>query len=125
MRAVSLKRQKLNREVGPWRQNLRERVGRCEMCLRPKSPENLDVHELVPGSSRSKALDKVFAVLCVCRPCHNDIERLTIPNQLAYLYISRPTDFELPLYYELIGRRWPDWDDVYRFVRVITQPHRP
>ena len=122
MRRVSLKRQKLNRDVAPWRDNLRRHVGRCEVCLKSKSPENIDVHELVPGYVRSKALDKCYAVLCACRTCHNKLEAMTIPNQLAYLYIARPSDFELPLYYELIGRNWPDWDEVYKFVRQITQP---
>lgn len=119
MRNVSKKRQRLNRSVAEHRQALRQRVARCEVCLDPAAPEWLDVHELVPGSSRAKALDKDFALLCATRRCHDYLETLTIPNQLAYLYIARPSDFDLEKYYALIGRRWPDWDEVSGYVTQI------
>ena len=119
MRHTSLKRRRLNDSVKEYRQSLREMVGRCEVCLRPAAPEWLDVHELVPGSSRAKALDKEFALLCVHRLCHDYLETLTIPNQLAYLYIARASSFDLEKYHALIGRCWPSWDEVSGYVSKI------
>jgi hypothetical protein len=105
----------------PAREALKTRVQRCEFCLKPAAPEWLDCHELVPGNHRTKALDQDYALLCVTRLCHGKIEQLTIPNQLAYLYLARPSDFDLEKYYKLIGRRWPDWDEVSFFVTAIIE----
>jgi hypothetical protein len=113
MRRVSKTRAKRNREVKQWREDLRREVGRCEKCLKPAA--NLDVHELVPGNCRALALDKRFAVLCLHRLCHNALEAMTIPRQLAYLLRARPEDFQMEQYWELIGRRWPDIEDIQVF----------
>ncbi len=107
-------------EAEPVRAALRQR-GVCEVCLQPASPENLDVHELVPGCCRQLALDQRYATLCATRLCHSYIETLTIPNQLAYLHIARPSDFDLEKYYSLTKRRWPDWDEVSAWVGRIKE----
>ena len=121
MRRVSKKRRKLNDSVANWRDSFRKRVGRCEKCLKKADPDVLDVHELVPGSSRAKALDKPFAVLALHRGCHNYIETLTIPHQLAYLMRARPNDYRPDLYYALIGRNWPDTEHVIYFLKRLKE----
>lgn len=114
MRRVSKKRAALNRAVKVWRENIRREVGRCEFCLSPAHWKTLDVHELVVGCHRAKALDKRFAVLCVHRDCHNTLEAMTIPWQMAYLLWARPQDFDMPAYHKLTGRVWPDEGDIRR-----------
>ena len=105
----------------PARERLTMRVQRCEYCLQPAAPENLDCHELVPGDSRTKAIDQEYALLCVTRLCHAKIEQLTIPNQLAYLYLADSPRFDLSAFHKLIGRNWPSWDEVSFFVTAIIE----
>jgi hypothetical protein len=117
MRRVSKTRQKRNQQVKQWREDLRKEIGRCEKCLKPAA--HLDVHELVPGNCRALALDKRFAVLCLHRLCHNALEAMTIPRQLAYLLRARPEDFDLPAYHQLISRHWPYEEEVLAFYEEL------
>jgi hypothetical protein len=117
MRRVSKTRAKRNKEVKQWREDLRKEVGRCEKCLKPAA--NLDVHELVPGNCRALALDKRYAVLCLHRLCHNALEAMTIPRQLAHLLRARPEDFDLAAYHQLISRHWPYEEDVLAFYEEL------
>lgn len=119
MKRVSNKRRHLISSVAPFREAFRRRVGRCEKCLESASPDNLDLHELVPGYVRSQALDKPYALLALHRLCHWEIEALTIPHQLAYLMRSRPNDFNPEMYWKLIGRRWPDVEHVLYFLERL------
>lgn len=119
MRRVSKKRRSLMSQVGPWREQFRERVGRCEKCLKSCPAASLDVHELVPGYVRAKALDKPYAVLALHRHCHTEIEALTIPHQMAYLIRARSKDFNLELYWKLLGRRWPDMEHILYFLEKL------
>jgi hypothetical protein len=119
MRRVSKKRQALNSQVVHWREQFRESVGRCEKCLTPCSPENLDVHELVPGYVRAKSLDKRYAVMAVHRHCHTELEAMTIPHQMAYMIRARSKDFDLGAYWKLIGRRWPDMEHILYFLEKL------
>lgn len=103
MRPVSKKRQKLMREVKPIRDGLRAEVGCCEICGSTKGP--LDVHEICRGVHRQAALDKPFALLIVCRSCHDEklsqASEYPESRQLACLAKSRPLTFNLQSYLEL------------------------
>lgn len=112
MRHWSKKRQQRWREVEAWRSRFKEEHPRCEFCLKPLGEG--DLHELVPGSSRQKALDQPYAVLHVHRQCHRILEMLTIPNQLAYLLRADPGRFDLEAYHRLIGRRWPEMAEIIK-----------
>ena len=120
MKKISRKRADLLRSVEPFRRALRIRVSRCEFCLKTANPHSLDVHELVPGYLRALALDKVYATLCVTRLCHQQIERLTIPNQMAYLLRSRPESFNIELYWKLMRRQWPSMEEILYFLAKIS-----
>ncbi len=120
MRRISEKRLLLLKEVSQFRASLRRDVGRCELCLKPARPDSLDVHELVPGYLRAQALDKSFATMCLHRHCHNIIEMLTIPNQLAYFLRARPESFNIDLYWKLMARKWPSMDQVLHFLDEIN-----
>jgi len=68
----------------------------------------LSVHEIARGTHRSKALDKRYAVLVVCWHCHenridNGKEQWPEARQLAVLKRSRPADFNLAAYNQLVG----------------------
>ena len=119
MRRVSKRRLARNQEVAEWRQALRVRVGRCELCLKPVKPELADVHELVVGCCRALALDKDYATLVLHRACHIRMEAYPIARQMAYLYLHRPQDWDLEAYYTLTKRRWPDMEDVLKWVRKL------
>ena len=119
MRRVSNRRQKLLSEVGPWRQAFKKKIGRCEKCLKPAKPEQLDCHEVVTGNVRAKALDKKYAVMCVHRYCHNELEQLTIPHQLGYFIRARAEDCDLEALWRLMGRRWPDMEHILYFLEKL------
>ena len=109
MRRVSKKRQALMRKVKPMRDALRKEVGHCEICGTTRG--TLDVHEIARGVHRESALDKRFALLVVCRSCHDgklsSAEEYPEARQLAILARSRPVDFSLSSYIELTSPKAP------------------
>lgn len=123
MRRISAKRRALYERVRDFRDDFRWRVGRCEVCLKKAGPSVLDIHEVVDGSNRSKALDKRYAILACHRRCHEYLETITIPHQLAYLMRARPQDFQPEKYYALIGRNWPDVSHVIWFLERLDGEH--
>lgn len=110
MRCVSKKTAARNAECRDFRRNLVREVGRCELCDDPrrrKRKGDLCVHEIARGCHRSKALDKRFAVLVLCPRCHmqriHGNETWPETRQLAILRKSRPCDYDLAAYNELVG----------------------
>lgn len=102
MRRVSERRRKRNREAKPVRDELRK-LGHCEICGTTRG--KLDVHEICRGVHRDAALDKRYALLLVCRRCHEDklssAKEWPEARQLAILAESRPCQFDLAAYLEL------------------------
>lgn len=98
-------------QAGPWREALRERVGRCEWCGRHN--HGLAVHEVLRGSGlRQKAMDKPYAVLVLCNDCHELMSGRDWAEQLAILRRSRPADYRLSDFHALAARVKPDHADV-------------
>jgi hypothetical protein len=96
------------REAKPIRDGLRASVGRCELC--GKRRVGLDVHEIARGTHRQKALDKPFALLVVCRVCHeklDDTKAWPEARQLAVLKRRRPGDFNLAAYLSMTSPQAP------------------
>jgi hypothetical protein len=129
MRRVSLRRQKLNREVADFRLKLRQDVGRCEHCLKSKAPEFLDCDEIARGSSRAKALNEPCAIPCVCRPCHAIVQPWSRAKRLALLYLARSHDYSLSRFWLITDRRFPEQEDVDREIENLlelrTHPTQP
>jgi hypothetical protein len=97
---------KRERAARPFRLALIEEVGRCECCGKRKPAEMLAVHEIACGSGlRQKALDKRFAVLVLCNPCHAVVQIESKAKQLARLYLSRAADYSLESFWTLRNRR--------------------
>ena len=100
-------------EAKPVRDNLRESVGCCEVCDRPSLSDwtmPFDVHEISRGVHRQKSLDKLFALLVVCRLCHGslgDAGQWPEARQLALLAERRLHDWDLVAYLELTSPRAP------------------
>jgi len=70
----------------------------------------LDVHEIARGVHRQKALDKLYALLVVCRWCHEplgDARQWSEPKQLALLAQRRLYDWDLEAYLMLTSPRAP------------------
>lgn len=108
MRRMSKKAQKRYREAKPVRDQLRQDVGRCEVCYMFRSV--LDVHEICRGPNRQKALDQRYALLLVCRLCHEELGSAAEwpeAKQLALLANRRLYDWDLRAYLELTNPRAP------------------
>jgi 5-methylcytosine-specific restriction endonuclease McrA len=69
MKPVSNKRQSRNREAKPIRDKFAADHPNCMVCGRPAD----DTHEIARGPARRKAQDKPFALLRLCRECHDDV----------------------------------------------------
>lgn len=127
MRRTFLRRQKLNREVAAFRQGLKARVGRCEVCLKPRDPEYLACHEIFRGKGRKGSLDKAFGILVVClepnwaknRDCHAHIQNWSEVRQLALLYTVRGTDFNLEKYNFMVNPLAPKRIEVHEVMREV------
>jgi len=65
------------------------------------------IHEIARGIHRENALMAPYAILALCTTCHNHEihgkEEWPIPKQLAALLRSRPDDYDLGRFNELIG----------------------
>lgn len=113
MRKMSKKTRARFLEAKPVRDSLRESVGRCEVCDRAYftgSVVPLDVHEICRGVHRQKALDKPFALLVVCRWCHEHLGSAKLwseEKQLALLAERRLQDWDLEAYLQLTSPRAP------------------
>ena len=118
MRHTSTKRRHRQDEAAPVREELIARVGRCEFCGDDKSA--LCVHEVLRGSHRQKALDQLYAVLCLCWPCHELMGGRPLAEQLAILRRSRREDYDLQAFHALAGRNYPDEADVRMWLKRIT-----
>lgn len=106
MKPISDKARKLYHDAKPIRDGLRESVARCEACGR--SGCTLDVHEICRGRHRQRALGSLFALLLVCRTCHDELgsaAKWPEARQLALLAESRLYDWDLPRYLRLTNPR--------------------
>jgi hypothetical protein len=108
MKQMSDKARKRWLEAKPIRDALRSEAGRCEIT---GAAGVLDVHEICRGVHRSKALDKRFALLVVCRFAHEELgsaAKWPEARQLAVLAERRLFDFDLVAYLNLTNPRAPN-----------------
>lgn len=95
LKPVSAKRRKLMAEVKPFRDKYLASKFLCEACLKKRSQE---VHEICRGPHREKALDKEYAVLALCRTCHEAMGshcEWPVSKQLALKVLRSPAMFGL------------------------------
>jgi len=107
MKRMSDKTRKRYLECKPLRDSLRASVGKCEAC---GSNYILDVHEISRGVHRQKSLDKLFALLVLCRNCHTHFGSASLwpeARQLALLAEKRLHDWDLEAYLQLTNPRAP------------------
>ena len=114
MRSRSKKTAAREDECRDFRVAFRKEVGHCEICghdpTRVKYGQIawvIHIHEISRGALRLKSLDKRFAILAVCWRCHEELgNRTEWPDarQLAVLRRSRPEDFSLEKFNQLVGR---------------------
>lgn len=108
MRQMSAKRRERYFEAKPVRDALRAEVAECEVCGNDRV--SFDVHEICRGVHRQKALDKRYALLLVCRSCHEELGyagEWPEERQLALLAERRPLDFDLVAYLNLTNPNAP------------------
>lgn len=116
MKRFSSRRRARLTEVAPFREAFKLEIGRCERCSKRR---HLDVHEIARGIHRQAALDKRYALLCLCRTCHDHVGVWGRAKQLAVLYVRRPYDFDLSAFHALTGRVFPDLGDVMEWVEPL------
>jgi len=120
MRPVSKKRQELMKQVKPIRDALRA-LGRCEICGTTRG--QFDVHEICRGVHRAAALGRPFALLLVCRKCHEDklsqASEYPEARQLACLAKSRPLDFSLSGYLALTSPNAPRRIEIHEVLKWL------
>lgn len=133
MKRVSAKRRRREAEAKPFRDALKARVGRCEVCLSPRMVDDLAGHEIHNGyAGRQVSLDKAFGVLIVCREpnyrkqcdCHATVQNESEARQLARLYTVRPSDFDLPAFNAMVNPRASNritLSEVMAEVRKLTE----
>lgn len=112
MKSLSPLRSRLNASVADFRRSMKERIGRCDHCCKPKAPEYLDLDEIARGCTRARALTEPCNLLCVCRPCHGIVQPWTRAKRLALLYLVRSEAYDLDRFYEITKRRFPDQESV-------------
>jgi hypothetical protein len=112
IRRISPKRRKLNAAVKPWRDALKESVGRCDHCRKLKAPEYLDCDEISRGCTRGISLTAAYAILVVCRPCHSIVQPWSRAKRLALLYLARGENYDLSAFHQLTARCFPDQCEV-------------
>ncbi len=116
------KRAAIDRLADKWRKGQINAVGRCEWCGRPKKPNELTVHEICGGCDRWRSQDKAYASLVVCRQagsCHQAVQIMSKPRQLAILHIRRLGDFDLVAYNEIPNRQ-VCWKDVMEEIEKLS-----
>lgn len=106
LRRKSLKRQRLERQVKPDRDDFRASGDYCEACGEVR--QDLCVHEICKGIHREKALKHRGCQLRVCEKCNlfalNDYSKWPLERQLARVLVNRPEDFDLDLVNAVRGR---------------------
>ena len=86
----------------------------CEWCAAEKATEE---HHIAQGVDRKAAGHNPSCVIYLCHECHTKIQgiRDTRMIGLAILGTRRPCDFNLPEFYRVTKRNWPDSRDVKRW----------
>lgn len=111
----------LLRAISPFREALQKEIGRCELCLRGKPA----LHELTQGYGRRvQALAERGLILGLCWKCHHRVHSMGLRGKLlclALLKIRRPADYNLGLFWEVNGRRWPDAEEVAEFEKQVIK----
>jgi len=114
MRRMSKTTAAQEKECREVREQLRQETGHCEICGHDSTRVKwgqvawaIHIHEIARGALRQRSLDKRFALLVVCFPCHEELgSRKEWPDarQLAVLKRQRPEDYDLRAFNRLIGR---------------------
>lgn len=113
------------REAWQFRYDLCAEVGRCERCMRRKRVNEIACHEICSGNGlRQRALDKGYAILVLCQPCHDKTQIEKKPRQLARLYLAAQDRFDLLAYNLLVNPKAPkaiELDEVLAEVDLILE----
>jgi hypothetical protein len=99
-------------------------VHACEWCcFGPPS----DPHHVAQGSNKHNAVGDVRLILLLCRPCHDEIHRLSAANRaigLALLRLSGRLQ-DLQVFYDATGRNaFPPEREVRLWERRLTRSGR-
>lgn len=90
MRQRSQKRQQLNEEVNPLRDEYRSMFPQCQWCQAMAT----DLHEISRGPARGSSLAIRAALLHLCRECHKCMDWLPVVAQLAIKRLADPQGYD-------------------------------
>lgn len=103
----------------PFREAFRKELERCELCRRG-SPQ---LHEIAQGyGKRVKALGDRSLIVGLCSGCHRRVHSMGLKGKvlcLALLLLRRPQDFNLPNFWSVNGRVWPDPEEVWEVSKTL------
>lgn len=120
MKAVSAKQRVRIRNAKTIRHHLIRTSGGCMICRHgPDNPwrsrlarfSQLACHEIARGPSRTRALDKPYAILVVCGYCHDRLDDTYLwpqARQLAVLQRVAPQYYDLGAFNHLVNPRAPN-----------------
>ena len=103
MRKVSRKRATINRQAETARKRFKEELKFC--CLCGWAMPAIDVHEIVGGGARVKAIQTRAAWLLVCRLCHDQVQYMPRVRQLVLKAKSDPVHYDRQAVNILAGRQ--------------------
>jgi hypothetical protein len=99
--------------VRPLRTRLLRERGKCDICghspahpwpNKPRECSALCLHEILNGPGRDKALDKPYALLCLCWACNSEsVEDKAVWPQARQLAVLKRV---APQYYDLKAFNW-------------------
>jgi hypothetical protein len=108
----------------PEREAWRDTQERCWLC---RQRREIQVHEITSGPNRKKALAEPCTWMAVCPWCHDELQYLPLPAQLAHKLLNDPENYDRQRV-NVIRRRQPDAIDAseveIQLVRILTEKGR-
>lgn len=118
MRHTSTKTAKLNRTVNPIRAAYVAEKFTCECCCKRQA---VDLHEIVRGANRQKAIQYRACWLALCRACHELLGDYSIwppARQVALKLLRDPEHFDIEKIKECRGDNRVNWEAVSLFLEM-------
>lgn len=108
-------------KVQSFREAFRTELRVCERCGRGKP----QLHEITQGYGRRvRALGCRSLIVGLCSRCHREIHSMGLLGKitcLAIIYLRRPKDYSLQMFWEVNGRCWPDQEEVVDAAKKILR----
>jgi hypothetical protein len=98
---------------------LRLYVDGCEFCRRKRDTQP---HHVCQGANKAASVGDVQLILLLCDDCHRAIHRMAGDDAraIALALLAFAGRLNLPLFYEITGRKFPAWELVDLWMKRLT-----